>query len=111
MPGPHRAVELVVGGVDHRAGGVEQRDLVAGLDHAGLLHQLLAVDDLDALRLQREQHRQLDHVDAERLAQQAALLELARGSCAATASARPGDIAPRSVEIPAASASSPSHGL
>ena len=56
-PGPHLAVELLVGGVDHHAGRVEQRDLVARLDHARLLHQLLAVDDLDPLALEREQHR------------------------------------------------------
>ena len=54
----------------------EQRDLVARLDHAGLLHQLLAVGDLDALALQREQHRGLDRVDPDGLAEQAALLEL-----------------------------------
>jgi hypothetical protein len=75
-PGAHRPVELLVGLVDHRAGVVEQQDLVAGLDHARLLHELLAVDDLDALLLQREQHGQLDRVDADRLAEQTALLEL-----------------------------------
>ena len=73
---PHRAVQLLVGGVDHRACLVQQRDLVLGLDHARLLHQLLAVDDLDAGGLEREQHRGLDRVDADRLAEQAALLEL-----------------------------------
>ena len=37
------AVELLVGGVDHRAGVVEQRDLVARLDHPCVLHELLAM--------------------------------------------------------------------
>ena len=72
----HLAIQLLVGGVDHRAGHVQQRDLVTRLDHAGLLHQLLAVGDLDALALQREQHRRLDRVDSDRLSEQAALLEL-----------------------------------
>ncbi len=38
-------VELVVGGVDHRAGLGQQRDLVLGLDPAGLEEDLLAVDE------------------------------------------------------------------
>src|SRR6202000_1476778 len=37
---------------------------------------LLAVGDLDALALQREQHGWLDRIDADRLAAQATLLEL-----------------------------------
>ena len=75
-PGLHGAVELLVGRVHHRAGLAQQRDLVRRLDHAGLLHQLLTVDDLDPLRLEREQHRGLDRVHANRLAQESALLEL-----------------------------------
>ena len=74
--GPDRAEELVVRGVDHRAGHVEQHDLVRRLDHADVLHQRLAVDDGDAGRLERPQDRQLDHVHPERLAEQAALLQL-----------------------------------
>ena len=74
--GPHRAVEVVVRGVDHCAGRVEQRDLVDRLDLACVLHERLPVDDGDAGLLQGEQHRQLDHVDADRLAEQAAQLEL-----------------------------------
>ena len=75
-PGPHRPVELLVSGVDHHAGLVEQGDLVNGLDHPRLLQQLLAVDHLDPEPLQREQDRRLDRVDPERLAEQAPLLEL-----------------------------------
>ena len=75
-PGPHGAVELLVGGVDHRARLVQEQDLVCCLDHAGSLHELLAVDDLDAAFLKGEQDRQLDRIDAHRLAEQAALLEL-----------------------------------
>jgi hypothetical protein len=71
-----RAVELLIRGVDHHAGVVEQRHLVARLDHPGVLHELLAVGDLDALSLQREEHLRLDRVDADRLAEQVALLEL-----------------------------------
>ena len=84
----HRPVELLVGAVDHRAGHVEQDDLVAGLDHPRLLHELLAVGDLDALALEREQDGRLDRVDPDRLAEQAALLELDR-ILLATSSARP----------------------
>ena len=72
----HRLEEVVVGGVDHRARGVQERDLVRRLDLADVLHQRLAVDDGDACRLERAQDRQLDDVDAERLAEQPALLEL-----------------------------------
>ena len=46
---------------------VEQCDLVLGFDFSDFVHELLAVDDFDALSLQREQHRHLDHVDADRL--------------------------------------------
>src|SRR5216684_4016210 len=44
----HRSVQLVVRGVDHRARLVQESDLVFGLDHAGALHDLLAVEHLDA---------------------------------------------------------------
>ena len=69
---PHGAVEFVVGGVDHHGGMVEQRDFVLRLDDACVGHELLAVDDLDSLLLQREQDGRLDDVDAERLVLQAA---------------------------------------
>ena len=72
----HGAVELVVGSVHHAAGLVEKRDLVLRLDHPRSLHQLLPVDDLDTGVLKREQHRGLGDVEAQRLAKQAALLEL-----------------------------------
>jgi len=75
-PGLQRAEEIVVRRVNHRARGVQQRDLVLGLDDADVLHQRLPVDDVDAGLLERAQHRQLDDVHAERLAEQAALLEL-----------------------------------
>ena len=35
------------------------------------VHELLAVDDFDALGLESEQHRHLDHVDADRFVVQA----------------------------------------
>jgi hypothetical protein len=111
-PRPHRAVQLLVGGVDHHARGVQQRDLVARLDHPRLLQQLLAVDDLDPRCLQREQHGRLDRVDADRLARARRASSSTR-IFSATSSARPddGDIAPRSVEMPARERPSPSHGL
>jgi hypothetical protein len=74
--GPEVPVELVVGGVDHRAGGCEQCDLVLGLDLPDLLHQRLAVHHLDPFGLERAEHGQLDYVDADGLAQQAVRLEL-----------------------------------
>ena len=74
---PHLPIQLVVGGVDHHACRLEQQDLVLGFDHAGALHQLLAVDDLDPGALEREHHSRLDDVDADRRAQQPAGLERA----------------------------------
>ena len=71
-----RLEEILVRRVDHRARHVQQRDLVGGLHHARVLHQRLPVDDRDPGRLERAQDGQLDDVDAERLAEQAALLEL-----------------------------------
>ena len=47
----HEAIKLVVGGIDHHGRGVEQSDLVLGFDLTHFVHELLAVDDFDALRL------------------------------------------------------------
>ena len=58
--------EHLVGAVDHRAGRVEQHDLVDRLDLAGVEHHLLGVADGDPLGLERGDHRRLDDVDAER---------------------------------------------
>ena len=58
--------DQLVGAVDHRAGRVQQRDLVDRLDLAGVEHRLLAVADEDALVLERREHRRLDDVDADR---------------------------------------------
>jgi hypothetical protein len=49
------------------AGHFQKLDLVRRLDFAGVEHGLLAVDHLDAFLLQRAQHRQFHHVDADRL--------------------------------------------
>ena len=56
----------VIGAVDHGGGLVEQHDLVDVLDLAGVEHDLLAVDDVHAGRLQLEQHGGLGEVDADR---------------------------------------------
>ena len=78
--GTHRAEELVVRRVDHRARRVEQGDLVDGLELANVLHQGLAVDDGDPGLLEREQHGQLDHVDPDRLARATRAARARRGS-------------------------------
>ncbi len=52
--------------IDHRAGDVEQGDLVGRLDLAGVEQHLLAVTDRDALLGQGRQHRRLGDVDADR---------------------------------------------
>ena len=72
----HRHVQLVVRGVDHHRRVREQRDLVLGLDLAGIGQELLTVDDGHSLLLQREQNRRLDDVDADRFLQKAARFEL-----------------------------------
>ena len=96
-------VELVVGRVDHRAGLGEQRDLVGGLDPAGLEEDLLPVDDVDALGLQRRQDRHLDEVDARRGSPARPCSRSTVATLRATSSAMPasGWKAPRSVEMPA----------
>ena len=66
-PGLSCSAMQLVGAVDHRAGRVEQGDLVDRLDLAGVEHDLLAVADGDRRVLgQRGQHRRLDDVDADR---------------------------------------------
>ena len=52
--------------VDHRAGGVQQGDLVDRLHLAGVQHDLLGVLDLDPLRLERREHGRLDDIEAQR---------------------------------------------
>ena len=89
-PGRRNVVELLVGGVDHRAGLGEQADLVGGLDPARLEEHLLAVDDARCPRACRaSQDGHLDHVDAEWLARQAVARRGRRRSWRATSSASP----------------------
>ena len=77
-PGTQELVELVVGRVHHRGRlGQQARSRRAVLMRAGLEEHLLPVDDVDARLLQGEQDGQLDHVHAERLVEDAELLELA----------------------------------
>ena len=68
--------------------------------------QLLAVDDLDALGLQREQHRRLDRRRRPTGSPSRPRSSSSTRIFSATSSARPdsGDIAPRSVEMPGARA-------
>ena len=53
----------------------KQRDLVDVLDLAGIEHDLLAVDDPHARVLEREQHRGLGHVHADRRVRAAGLAQ------------------------------------
>ena len=68
----HELIKFFVCGIDHHGRAVEQGDFVLGLDLSDFVHQLLAVDDFDALSLQSEQHRYFNHVDADRLVLQVA---------------------------------------
>ena len=100
-----RLDDVLVDAVDHRGGLGEQHDLVGRLDLPRVEHQLLAVDDRQALPLHLEQERRLDDVDAHRRVRDAGLLEqgldLARPR---RPSARPsGAIAPRMPSMPARS--------
>ena len=82
-PGLERLEDVLVDAVAHRRRHVEQDELVGALDHARLEHDLLAVADLDAQLLEREEEGRLDHVDAERHARHALAgqdgLDLPRG--------------------------------
>ena len=55
--GTHRAEELLVCGIDHGAGRVQQDDLVAGLELTSVLHEGLSVDDRDPGRFEGTEHR------------------------------------------------------
>ena len=74
-PGLQLLGQHLVGPVDHRAGGVEQDDLVDRLDLAGVEHHLLAVEDLDALLGEGREHRGLGDVDADGHVRDALVLE------------------------------------
>ena len=68
--GAQEAVQLVVRGVDHRAGLGQQRDLVGRLDAPRREERLLTVHNGQSGGLEGEQYRQLHQVDADRLALQ-----------------------------------------
>ena len=108
-------VQLLVGGVDHRAGLGEQRDLVGGLDPAGLQEDLLPVDDVEALaRCSAARTGISIDVDADRLARAGRARAAPSATLRATSSAMPasGWKAPRRVEMPARARFVPSsHGL
>src|SRR5919108_566639 len=57
--------DVLVRTVDHGAGRVQQDDLVDRLDLARVEHDLLGVADGESLRLERDDHRRLDDVDAQ----------------------------------------------
>ncbi len=67
---PHAGFQLfpdhVIGGVDHRRRLVEKYDLVDVLDLAGVEHDLLPVDQLEAGALELQPHARLDEIDADR---------------------------------------------
>ena len=56
----------MIDGVDHAGSLVEQDNLVNVLDLARIEHDLLAVAHLDTFGLQRQHHRRLADIDAER---------------------------------------------
>jgi hypothetical protein len=74
-PGLQHLDDVLVDAVDHRARLVEQHDLVGRLDHPGVEHELLAVDDGQPLPLHLEQERRLDDVDTHGLVGDARLDE------------------------------------
>ena len=74
--GLHGAIELVIGGINHHGGSVEECDFVARFDEAGFRHKGLAVDDGDALFLQGEENGEFDNVDADGILVEAAHFEL-----------------------------------
>src|SRR5215218_6676468 len=75
--GPQHSIDLLVDGVHDGSRMLEQRDLLFGFDRARLHHHRLRVRRLDALTLQGVQRLHIGEVDAERVACDAALLELA----------------------------------
>ena len=76
--GPQHPVDLLVDGVDEPGRLVEQRDLLRRLDRARLEHHPRAVGDVQPCALQRLDRDEVGHVDAERLALEAALAQLVR---------------------------------
>ena len=73
--GLQRLGDVLVDAVDHRAGLVEQHDLVGVLDDARVEHQLLGVDHAQPLALHLEEERRLDDVHADRHVRDPGLLE------------------------------------
>src|SRR3954467_14604200 len=63
----HKTIEFIIGRVNHHTGCTQQRNLILRLDDARLLHQLLSINNLYALSLQRKKNGQLDSIDADRL--------------------------------------------
>ena len=96
-------VQLLVGGVDHGAGLGEQRDLVAGLDPAGLEEHLLAVDDRRCPSRCSATRTGISTMSTPIGSPVKPVLAQLRRDLAATSSAIPasGWKAPRRVEIPA----------
>jgi hypothetical protein len=72
---PQVPVQLVVGAVHEGGRVVEQRDLIGGLDGPDILHETVPVGDVQALRLQRAQHRKFHHVHPDRLGVQAMIAQ------------------------------------
>src|SRR6267143_5884789 len=73
--GLQRLGDVLVHPLDHGASHVEQRELVDVLHFARFEHHLLTVAHFDTGLLQLEQHRRLDHIDAERHVGHALLLQ------------------------------------
>jgi hypothetical protein len=73
-------VALVVGGVDHRRGMFQKRDLIDRLEAPSPLHQLLTILDVESLAFERLDHRYLGGVNPDGVLVEAAIAQDVRDS-------------------------------
>ena len=65
----------MIDAVDHGGGLIEQHDFVDAFDLARVQHDLLCVAHLDALGLERQQHRRLTDIYTKRHVAHAVIVE------------------------------------
>ena len=107
-PRAEHAVDLLVDPVDDPGRVVEQGELVHGLDLPCLEHHRLRVDEVEARALEGEQRRHVGDVDADRLAREPALGQLAvRPSLRARPARRSHPASPRASARPTPASSIP----